>query len=846
MLKSLRPPVPTRLLRAVTAAALTATLLSGLGDLAPGAAAAPADTTTAPSGTSTLAKSAQNVTHPGASPADHGDTVNWVVRYDNAATGGAAAPAVLTDPVTGAGSAQSYLPGSLHAPPGWTPSWSTDGTSFGAVDPGAATKAVRAENPVARPGGTGLSAPLLAPVRPTAQSTGGDGFTPVLYRTASGEVESWNIYHHAGTTARQVVCSSLSAGQPCTGGPWPRPLNTTPGPLGAGNTGDIGSPLTPQYVLDPGRPGVVYYPAVTAGSVGVGCLDLGARANCGYFALASTAAAPSTANNLAGLVAVGGNLYGVANTGQVLCLAITTRTPCAGQPYAPVVTPNHDLPNTPGALYLGALTTIGDKVFASSSPQNGSTTAGPPTLGCFDTATLAACTGWSTPLPAGPNAGYYTYNAYTSYDTAGHPDGVCTTTVGGSTLLTTCYRPDGSALPAPATLATLAGGVLTFNPETVTDGGGTRSYFPVWGGGVPGATVCHDWTHAAPCAGFPTPALHPGVNGGNTRDYGYSYDATTRCLIGLGDAGVLFSLDPASGATPCVHSGAAVTLKPADFYCDGAPGHVQGYTQARLTDIDLANVDLAASRVIVTDPDGSTVATPALSPAGTVDLSAVSVTAHPAITVTAQLVLNGAGDFTPDNHPTLVVEYRGDAPQLCFRTTVTTDCATAQISNTATGTDATGALTSNTVTVPVAPGAGCRPQVTVNKEICASDNPHNCGPGGPGPWAKTSPVGLLRLLGTAYWRITVSNAGPVDAAAVSVNDAVTPSCRSAAGTFTLASGSSRQVYCNSFLLALPMKNTASASFVAANSPAGTAPTTSTPSSAVACSLLCILAAPGRD
>jgi uncharacterized repeat protein (TIGR01451 family) len=388
--------------------------------------------------------------------------------------------------------------------------------------------------------------------------------------------------------------------------------------------------------------------------------------------------------------------------------------------------------------------------------------------------------------------------------------------------------------------------VLTFNPETVTADGGTRSYFPVWGGGVPGATVCHDWTHAAPCAGFPAPALHPGVNGGNTRDYGYSYDATTRCLIGLGDAGVLFSLDPASGATPCVHSGAAVTLKPADFYCDGAPGHVQGYTRARLTDIDLANVDLAASRVIVTDPDGSTVATPALGPAGTVDLSAVSVTAHPAITVTAQLVLNGAGDFTPDNRPTLVVEYQGDAPQLCFRTTVTADCATARISNTATGTDATGALTSNTVTVPVAPGAGCQPQVTVNKEICASDHPHDCGPGGPGPWAKTSPVGLLRLLGTAYWRITVSNAGPVDAAAVSVNDAVTPSCHHAAGTFTLASGSSRQIYCNSFLLALPMKNTASASFVAANSPAGTAPTTSTPSSAVACSLLCILAAPGRD
>ncbi|MFC9329762.1 hypothetical protein [Kitasatospora sp. NPDC057015] len=847
MLRSPRPPVSIRPPRAVTAAALTtALLLLGLGNTAPVATAA---TTAGPAATGTasaLVKSVQNITHPGALPVDHGDTVNWTIRYENGTTGGGAAPAAVTDQVTGAGSAQTYVPGSLHVPPGWTPSWSTDGTSFATTDPGTATTAVRAENPAARAGGTALSAPLLAPVQPTPQSTGGDGFTPVLHRTASGEVEAWNIYHHAGPTARQVVCSSLSTGLPCAGGPWPRPLNTAVGPLGAGNTGDIGSPLTPQYVLDPERPGLLYYPAVTAGAVGVGCLDLDARANCGFVALASTGGTPSSVNGLAGLVAVAGSLYGVASTGQVLCLSLAHRTPCAGQPYAPVVAPNHDLPGTPSALYLGALTAVGDKVFASSSPQGGSTASGPPVLGCFDTTTRAVCTGWADQHPAGPGAGYYTYNAYTSYDAAGRPDGVCTTTVGGTNLLTTCYGQDGSPHPAPATLSSLGGGVLTFNPETVTSDGVTRSYFPVWGGGVPGATVCHDWTHAAPCTGFPAPAPHPGVNGGNTRDYGYAYDATTRCLIGLGDAGVLFSLDPATGASPCVHSGAAVTLKPADFYCDGGSGHVQAYDRARLTDIDLSHVDLAASRAVVTDPDGSPVATGALTASGTVDLSGIAVGTHPAITVTVQLVLTGTGDFTADNHPALVVEYRGDAPQVCFRTTVTPDCATTALSNTATGTDASGPLTSNTVTAAVAPGAGCRPIVSVEKEICASGHPHDCGPDGPGPWVKTSPVGLLSLLGTAYWRITVTNAGPVDATAVTVNDAVTPGCRKAAGTFTLTAGSSRRIHCDSFLLALPLKNTATASFVPANSPAGTAPTTTAPSSAVACSLLCILAAPGRD
>ncbi|MGA4544081.1 DUF7617 domain-containing protein [Uniformispora flossi] len=835
---STRPSAAVRPLRAATAVLLTiGLLLLGLGATVPAAA----DTT------STLEKSVRNATHPGAATADHGDTLDWTVRYRNATTGDTPAPASVTDRIAGAGSAQTYVPGSLKVPPGWTAGWSTDGTTFGTADTGAATTAVRAQNSLALAGGTSLATLALGPVKPTPQPTGGDGFTPVLHRTASGEIESWNIYHHAAPTAPQVVCINLTLGQPCAGGPWPRPLNTTPGPLGSGATGNIGSPLTPQYVLDPGNPDQLLYPAVTASAVGVGCLDLTARANCGFVPLATMGGSPSSANNLAGLVQVGDNLYGVPNTGQVLCMTLATRTPCAGQPFAPIVAANHDLPGTPAALYLGGLTTVGSRVFASSSPQGGgSTVSGPPALGCFDTATATTCAGWTTPHTAGPSSAYYTYNAFAAYNTAGQADGVCTSTAGGPNVLTTCYGLDGSAHAAPTSLNSLAGTTLTFSPETVTTPAGTRSYFPAWGGSLAGGTICHDWTTAAPCAGFPLPATHPGVNGGATRDYGYTYDATSRCLIGLGDAGYLFSLDPTTGASPCVHSGASVTLKPADFYCDGSSGNIQGYTRARLTGLDLTHVDMAASRATVTDPDGTVIATPGLAADGTVDLTGIDPAAHPSITVTAQLVLTTAGDFDNGNHPALVVEYKGDAPQICFKTTVTANCTATSVGNTATGTDPTGTFTSNTVTTAVAPGAACQPQVSVEKEICGSLNPHDCAPGGPGPWAKNSPVGLLGLLGTAHWRITVSNAGPVDAATVTVNDATVPACRQAAGTFALAAGSSRQVYCDSLLLALPVKNTASASFVAANSPAGTAPTTTASSSAVACSLLCILVVGGKE
>jgi hypothetical protein len=140
------------------------------------------------------------------------------------------------------------------------------------------------------------------------------------------------------------------------------------------------------------------------------------------------------------------------------------------------------------------------------------------------------------------------------------------------------------------------------------------------------------------------------------------------------------------------------------------------------------------------------------------------------------------------------------------------------------------------------PGANCQPNVTADKEICASSNPADCGPGGAGPWVKQAPVGLLGLLfANPHWRITVTNAGPVDIAGATLNDPVERSCVTAAGTYGLAAGSSAQFFCSTSILVslLPLTNTASATYTPVNSPAGTPPTTTASSSAVACSLLCI-------
>ncbi|MGW6441778.1 DUF7617 domain-containing protein [Lentzea sp. NPDC055074] len=741
---------------------------------------------------STLTKSVQGVSD----PASHGDVASWVVSYSNGANG----PATITDPI---GAGQTLLAGSLQVPPGWT---GTEGNP------------VTATHPNVRNGGKALSSVLTPPVQASASSTGGDGFIPILQRTPDGRLQSWNVYHHATFTAPKLVCIDLTTNASCAGGPWPKPLNTTAGPFGSGATGDIASPLAAQYVRDQANPARVYYSATTPGSLGVGCLDLAAPGNCGYWPLINRA---GQTIEMAGLVQIGGNLYGVANTGQVVCWTPSTQSACGGQPYAPIVPlTNH------GNYYLGALAVAGGKLFASSSNMN----SGTPTMGCFDPGTTSTCAGWPSPKPLGPPANY-TYNAFTAYSATGAETGACASTA-GATNITTCYAVDGSALPNGVT--GLASQTWVFTPEVVRTGDRVRSYFGIWNGAYPaGATVCHDWSTGTSCAGLSSPVTHPTVNNGVTRDYGYAYDAPTGCLLGLGDAGVLFSMDPDTGASPCVRSGASVSITPSQFYCDGQQ-HATTYTKARLVGVTPANVNLGASTVKAVDGGGNPVTVPGFAPDGTVDLTGVTASS---LTVTASLVLNNAADFGGGNQPSLAIEFNGDAPQVCFRTTVAAECAVTSVANTAGGTDATGGFSSNTVTRQVAPGAACMPNVVVNKEICGSYTPSHCKAGGAGPWVKQAPVGVLGLLfATAYWRVTVTNNGPIPIVDAYVVDDVEPACQT--GPFTLQPGESKVVHCSTYaLLSLfPLTNKAKAKYTPVN---GTRLYTEW-SSAKACSLLCAL------
>ncbi|KIQ66265.1 hypothetical protein TR51_00920 [Kitasatospora griseola] len=788
----------------------------------------------------TLSKTGTDLATGSTTQTGHGDTVRWVVSATN--PDGAPVDATITDVIQGGpGSSpqsQTYVPGSLQAPPGFTKQWSTDnGASFSGTDQGVATNVVQARNPELASPATGLVVSIPPPFTPINTATGGDGFTPILYTATINGVQTpevWNIYHHGFANPASVVCTDLLTNGPCptpAGAPatWPQALNSS---VPGATTGDLGSTRTPTYVQIGSK---LYYAAIsrdTLGLIGVGCIDLQAQASCGFTALQTGS----------GLV-VGGvvqapnqNLYAVSGTGEILCYDAAANAPCG--------TFDIGLPPNEGQTafsgdYAGIMRTIEGKIYVTDN-----TLAPAPTvMSCFDPSTNTACTGWATPktvvTPTTADEPARADNVFEMYDAAGTVTGVCTI-VGGFYQQVTppvgtvvCFDLAGNPIAAPPGLTTLvstnvAPGEANFQvPLTITaPNGHLETEFPLWiyRGITPtlnSTSYCYDWTTQSPCAQYGTNGIvdgPPNVNGGNTSPYGYAYDG--QCKYSLGDTGYLFSLDPVTGASPCQKTRAQAVLNPAAFYCDGATGHVRSYGAVSLLGIDPSTVDFTQSSVTVLAADGSTVGTFPFDPATeTADISSVPIADSP-IQVVANITLIGGGSFPPGSNPQMQVTFVGDAPQICFETTVATDCSVTAVSNQATAvTNGQTPVASNTVTLQVNPGPDCAPMVKIIKEVCASTNPGDCGPGGPGPWGSTTtiPPG-----GTAFWRITVTNAGPSDVAGVTLTDPVTPSCE-AGGPFDLPAGTDHQIFCDLPGVTQDTVNTVSATYITPDGAVHTTP-----------------------
>ena len=189
-------------------------------------------------------------------------------------------------------------------------------------------------------------------------------------------------------------------------------------------------------------------------------------------------------------------------------------------------------------------------------------------------------------------------------------------------------------------------------------------------------------------------------------------------MWGLGDAGFLWTFDPRTGDNPCRVGKQAVELTtPTSFYCDGKPGHVQGWNQVRFvssrldafTDIRVTVMDSTGTPV----PGFTNVAMPLTEPS-VLDISSIPVTGATS-TLSAQVVVNApTNDPWADGlQPYAELSFFGDAPQVCFQTTVAAVCQSGSTSNQAHA-DTNGTLVdSNQITFEIRPlAAGCTPTLT--------------------------------------------------------------------------------------------------------------------------------------
>lgn len=410
-------------------------------------------------------------------------------------------------------------------------------------------------------------------------STGIDGFTPILFNETGPQagLKAWTIAHHGQRpmTDPKIFCTDVATGVTCPdkndAKTFPMPLNTQALPLSTDTPGDISTTEVPQFAFDPSLPRV-YYPAVTNrsisgfpnGSVGVGCVDLQQQVNCAYTPLLglTNTVDQSNVNGLTGFVQSGTRLYGTATNGQELCYDMSIQQACLGQPYATNTPPNSDKAGIGPNDYYGAKAVVNNRIFTTSNSPAGSQKTlnpQPPTLTCFDPVTNAPCLGW-TPKVFTDSNNYLAISVFPQHNALGAETGVCAVISKLNTQAPTVSCYDfllGTPTATPPGLAGLfpSGGVrsVVFPPTRVSADGNLRTFFPFYteDDTYRGHTLCYSWTNQAPCAGFPNPAGHPDVNGGNTHDYGYTYSAATGCLFGNGHTGYLFSLDPDTGATGC-------------------------------------------------------------------------------------------------------------------------------------------------------------------------------------------------------------------------------------------------------------------------------------------------------
>lgn len=608
--------------------------------------------------------------------------------------GGGSATLTVSAPVAGPGAVsqelvQSWDPSRLQltgatgivAPAGWSLSYSPNGSTFGAA-PGspsgwAAIRAVKATGSITSGGnsagfqvveGTGTGS---VPVSGAFSSAGGGDGWDVSF---DDEGHVFNVYHHDGAwygtpafSTPAVDCHTRT-GASCGPG-WPFALRVPNGTTGPG--GLSGQPWyhtnnQSMSWVDTANARIWVPTNLNDGSAASGtgfvCVDVAdlttGPAWCGGSIVnAFVKLGPSVCGRdcALGLAVGNGRLFAWdASTGDLICLdPSATRAgnlpgaACEGQPFS----------------FAGVATASLVDGYALGTTQNGlifGSAAGKAI--CFDPATLAACTAWST----GPVtlAGTFPTMIFEVPAADGTPGAVCFTRYDEDRG---CFSGDGSSPTAlsgshagSALMAYIVNKVSARDPKTAAVTG-SRVYWS--DGNWPGGGFIYCWDTAlasgagAACANWPV-----GVS---------AYTATidsqnANCIWTNTDSGAITTIDAITGGSTCVTPPAAATFSAPVLIprlaCSGATG-IRSWQTFQLTGPSAATYSGATLTVLTAG--GSVISgwnrLPITGGSRTIDLSSLSVSTSGQA---PQFRISLANKTTNDPIQGTITAI-GDAPQLC-------------------------------------------------------------------------------------------------------------------------------------------------------------------------------------
>lgn len=554
---------------------------------------------------------------------------------------------------------QAYVTGSLRVPPGGKAEFSTNnGNTWTTEEPASGVTNLRL-TAGAVPGDAtgGLPTELVPPLKEIDQTSGQDGFIPIL----AGD-RIYALFHDQPADAKQLWCVERATSSVCEG--YPK------------SVGQVATSLTPgggEYFEDQNR---LYFRLQSATQIGLMCWDSAANADCGFTPLADLEQGFLLGDRGwhndrgTGPRRIGEKLYLVLDNHQVHCFDTTTNSMCPGYPKDSALVAQGIPPFQGGGNVHGGFMDMevnGTRIYATiADPFDEGGLAGAGYLHCFDTATGMPCADWANVVevrpPAGQEGGYW--GVFFHKDPGGARDGVCLMPAiqgGGESR---CFNFDGTA--NDAMLSSMddrftcgdCGLAQGPNRQVIGDGGWVFSFSWVMGetevddrtifsGGFASQSQCWDWSTNAPCVGGVAGVGgadnyvggvvdHAARLGRETFEYGAVND--NGCIISLGHNGVMHSWDPNTGDVCTISRGIATEkIAPSGFYCDGQENRNITWNDVRVVDADLTpGVEFNSFKITVVDADGNVVIAEQemVGTSGSIDLSSIPYTTHQELSAT--------------------------------------------------------------------------------------------------------------------------------------------------------------------------------------------------------------------